>query len=83
MRRDGRGRILLGGVASALGAAVLRLRADGRRDRGFAAGGLFGGRLPRTAFAALALRRDAGVVAAGTARIGGRGYLAVARLRGD
>jgi hypothetical protein len=82
MRRDAQGRIVLGGVASRLGAAVLRLRPGGRRDGRFGAGGLFGGTLPRTAFAALALRRDAGVVAAGTARIRGRGYLAVARLRG-
>jgi uncharacterized delta-60 repeat protein len=82
MRRDARGRLVLAGRASGLGAAVLRLRGDGRRDRSFGAGGLFGGPLPRTRPAALALRGDAAVVIAGSARIGGRDNLAVARLRG-
>ncbi len=82
MRRDGRGRLVLGGVATGLGAAVLRLRGDGRRDRSFGAGGLFAGPLTRTRIAALALRRDAGVVFAGSARIDSRSHLAVARLLG-
>jgi uncharacterized delta-60 repeat protein len=82
MRRDRRGRLVLGGRSPSLGAVVLRLRSGGRRDRSFGAGGLFGGTMRRTAFAALALRSDARVVAAGTARIRGRGHLAVARLRG-
>jgi hypothetical protein len=82
MRRDARGRLVLGGFASGLGAAVLRLHGDGRRDRAFGAGGLFGGPLTRTRIAALALRRDAAVVFAGSARIDGRGHLAVARLLG-
>jgi uncharacterized delta-60 repeat protein len=82
MRRDRRGRLVLGGRAAGLGAAVLRLRGDGRRDRSFGAGGLFSGRLPRTRIAALAPRSDAAVVIAGSARRGGRGRLAVARLRG-
>jgi uncharacterized delta-60 repeat protein len=82
MRRDARGRLALGGRASRLGAAVLRLRADGRRDRSFGAGGLAGGRLPRTRIADLTLRRDGDVVFAGAARIEGRDRLAVARLKG-
>ncbi|MEO8688258.1 MAG: hypothetical protein ABI611_08540, partial [Solirubrobacteraceae bacterium] len=72
----------LGGSATGLGAAVLRLRGDGRRDRAFGTGGLSAGRLPRTRIAALAVRRDGGVVFTGNARIGGRDNLAVARLRG-
>jgi uncharacterized delta-60 repeat protein len=83
MRRDARGRLVLGGVAPGLGAAVLRLRGDGRRDRSFGAGGLFAGPLTRTRIVALALRRDAAVVFAGSARIDGRGRLAVARLLGS
>jgi uncharacterized delta-60 repeat protein len=82
MRRDARGRLLLGGSAAGLGAAVLRLRGGGRRDRSFGAGGLSAGRLPRTRIAALAVRSDGGVVFTGNARIGGRDHLAVARLRG-
>ena len=82
MRRDARGRLVLGGSAAGLGAAVLRLRGGGRRDRSFGAGGLSAGRLPRTRIAALALRGDGGVVFTGSARIGGRDHLAVARLRG-
>jgi len=82
MRRDARGRLVLGGSASGLGAAVLRLRGSGRRDRSFGAGGLSAGRLPRTKIAALALRGDGSVVFTGSARIGGRDSLAVARLRG-
>ena len=69
MRRDARGRLLLGGRASGLGAAVLRLRGDLRRDRSFGAGGLAGGRLPRTRIADLAARRDGAVVVTGSARI--------------
>ncbi len=82
MRRDARGRLLLGGRASGLGAAVLRLRADLRRDRSFGAGGLAGGRLPRTRIAGLAARRDGAVVIAGSARIRGRDRAAVARFDG-
>ncbi len=82
MRRDARGRLVLGGSATGLGAAVLRLRGDGRRDRAFGTGGLSAGRLPRTRIAALAVRRDGGVVFTGNARIDGRDNLAVARLRG-
>jgi uncharacterized delta-60 repeat protein len=82
MRRDARGRLVLGGSAAGLGAAVLRLRGGGRRDRSFGAGGLSAGRLPRTRIAALAVRGDGGVVFTGSARIGGRDRLAVARLRG-
>ena len=82
MRRDARGRLVLGGRAAGLGAAVLRLHANGRRDRSFGAGGLFAGALRRTRPAALALRRDGAVVLAGSARIGGRDRLAVVRLRG-
>jgi uncharacterized delta-60 repeat protein len=82
MRRDARGRLLLGGRASRLGAAVLRLRGNLRRDRSFGAGGLAGGRLPRTRPAALATRGDGSVVIAGSARIDGRDRVAVARLLG-
>jgi len=82
MRRDARGRLLLGGRASGLGAAVLRLRGNLRRDRSFGAGGLAGGRLPRTRPAALATRGDGSVVIAGSARIDGRDRMAVARLLG-
>jgi len=82
MRRDARGRLVLGGNARELGAAVLRLRGGGRRDRSFGAGGLSAGRLPRTSIAALALRRDGAVAFTGSARIDGRDNLAVARLRG-
>jgi uncharacterized delta-60 repeat protein len=82
MRRDARGRLVLGGRAGGLGAAVLRLRRDGRRDRSFGAGGLSAGRLPLTTIAALALRGDGAVAFTGCARIDGRDNLAVARLRG-
>jgi len=82
MRRDARGRLVLGGRASGLGAAVLRLHGGGRRDRSFGVGGLSAGRLPRTRVAALALRSDAAVTIAGSARLGGRDRMAVARLRG-
>jgi uncharacterized delta-60 repeat protein len=82
MRRDARGRVVLGGRASGLGAALLRLRANGRRDRSFGASGLAAGRLPRTRPAALALRRDGDIVLAGTARIGRRDQLVLARLQG-
>ncbi len=82
MRRDARGRLVLGGRGTGLGAVVLRLRGGGRRDRSFGAGGLSGGRLPRTRVAALAVRGDGAVVIAGSARIGGREHVAVARLRG-
>jgi uncharacterized delta-60 repeat protein len=82
MRRDARGRLVLGGSASGLGAAVLRLRGGGRRDRSFGVGGLSAGRLPRTKIAALGVRGDGAVVFTGSARIGGRDNLAVARLRG-
>jgi uncharacterized delta-60 repeat protein len=82
MRRDARGRLVLGGSATGLGAAVLRLGRDGRRDRSFGRRGLSGGRLRRTRIAALALRRDGAVVLAGTARVDGRDNLAVARLLG-
>jgi uncharacterized delta-60 repeat protein len=82
MRRDARGRLVLAGNAAGLGAAVLRLRGDGRRDRSFGAGGLSAGRLPRTVIAALALRGDGAVVFAGSARVDGRDNLAVARLHG-
>ena len=82
MRRDPRGRLVLAGRASGLGAAVLRLRGDGRRDRSFGAGGLSAGRLPRTRPSALALRRDGDIVLAGTARIGRRDRLVLARLQG-
>jgi len=82
MRRDARGRLLLGGRASGLGAAVLRLRGSLRRDRSFGAGGLAGGRLPRTRIAGLAARRDGAVVIAGSARIRGRDRAAVARFDG-
>jgi uncharacterized delta-60 repeat protein len=82
MRRDTRGRLVLGGSAAGLGAVALRLRGGGRRDRAFGAGGLSAGRLPRTRIAALALRRDGGVVFTGYARSGGRDHLAVTRLRG-
>jgi uncharacterized delta-60 repeat protein len=80
MARDRHGRLLLGGTAAGLGGAVLRLRDGDRRDLAFAAGGLFGGRLPRTAPAALAARHDGAVVVAGSARIDGRGHAVVARL---
>jgi uncharacterized delta-60 repeat protein len=83
---DRRGRLLLAGTArgsaSGLGAAVLRLRGGGRRDRSFGVGGLSAGRLPRTKIAALGVRGDGAVVFTGSARIGGRDNLAVARLRG-
>ena len=82
LRRDARGRLVLGGSAAGLGAAVLRLHGGGRRDRSFGAGGLSAGRLPRTTIAALAVRSDGGVVFTGSARIGGRDNLAVARLQG-
>ncbi len=82
MRRDTRRRLVLGGSAEGLGAAVLRLRGNARRDRSFGAGGLSAGRLPRTSPAALAVRGDGGVVLTGSARIDGRDNLAVARLRG-
>ena len=82
MQRDARGRLVLGGRVSGLGAAFLRLRADGHRDRSFGAGGLAAGRLPRTRPAALALRRDGDVMLAGKARIGRRDQLVVARLQG-
>jgi hypothetical protein len=82
LRRGARGRLVLGGNVAGLGAAVLRLRGDGRRDRAFGAGGLSAGRLPRTKIAALAVRADGGVVFTGSARIGGRDNLVVARLRG-
>ena len=82
MRRDARGRLVLGGRASRLGAAVLRLRASGRRDRSFGQGGLMPGRLPRTRPAALALLRDGDIVLTGRARIGRRDRLVVARLQG-
>ena len=82
MRRDARGRLLLGGRASGVGAAVLRLRGDLRRDRSFGSGGLAGGRLPRTRIAGLAARRDGAVVIAGSARIRGRDRAAVARFDG-
>jgi uncharacterized delta-60 repeat protein len=82
MRRDARGRLLLGGRASGLGAAVLRLRGDLRRDRAFGAGGLAGGRLPRTRVSGLAAHRDGAVLIAGSARIRGRDRAAVARFDG-
>ena len=82
MRRDARGRLVLAGRASGLGAAVLRLRATGRRDRSFGAGGMSAGLLPRTRPSALALRRDGDIVLAGTARIGRRDRLVLARLQG-
>ena len=83
MRRDARGRLVLGRRATGLGAAVLRLRRDGRRDRSF--GKPRAVRRPgfrRTRIAALALRRDGAVVLSGTARVDGRDHLAVARLLG-
>jgi hypothetical protein len=82
LRRDARGRLVLGGRGSGgVGAAVLWLRASGRRDRSFGVRGLFGRRLPRTRIADLALRRGGEIVLAGTARIDRRDQLAVARLR--
>ena len=73
---------MLGGRASGLGAAVLRLRATGRRDRSFGDGGLSAGGLSRTRIAALALRRDGGIVVTGEARVGRRERLVVARVKG-
>lgn len=80
MRQDARGRLVLAGRVSGLGAAVLRLHGNLHRDRSFGAGGLFAGPLPRTHPAALALRPDT-IVMAGSARIGGHGRLVAARLR--
>jgi uncharacterized delta-60 repeat protein len=80
MARDGRGRLVLAGRVTGLGAAVLRLRANLRLDRSFGAGGLSAGRLPATRPAALALRQSA-IVLAGSARIRGHGRLVVARYR--
>jgi uncharacterized delta-60 repeat protein len=80
MRRDARGRLVLAGRAAELGAAVLRLRANLRLDRSFGAGGLSAGHLSRTRPAALALRAGT-IVLAGSARIGGRSRLVVARYR--
>ncbi len=82
MRRDARGRLVLGGRATRLGAAVLRLRANGRRDRSFGRGGLMPGRLPRTRPAALALLRDGDIMVAGKARIDRHDQLVLARLQG-
>ena len=82
MRLDARGRLILGGRATRLGAAVMRLRSGGRRDRSFGQGGLMPGRLPRTRPAALALLRDGDIVLTGKARIGRRDELVVARLQG-
>ena len=82
MQRDVHGRLVLAGRAPGLGAALLRVRANGLRDRSFGAGGLAAGRLPRTRPAALALRRDGDVMLAGTARIGRRDRLVVACLQG-
>ena len=82
MRRDPRGRLVLGGRASGLGAAVLRLRANGHRDRSFGEGGLAAGDLPRTRPAGLALRRDGDVVLTGKARFERRDWLVVARIEG-
>ena len=80
MRRDARGRLVLAGRVAGLGAALLRLRPDLHRDRSFGAGGLSAGHLPRTRPAALALRAGS-IVVAGSARIGGRSRLVVARYR--
>ena len=81
--RDARGRLVLGGRASGLGAAVLRLRAQRpprplvRRRRAWPRAGCRAPGPPRSP-----LRRDGDVVLAGKARIGRRDQLVVARLQG-
>ena len=82
MRRDARGRLVLGGARPASAPPSCGCAATVAATAPSARGGLFAGRLPRTRIAALALRRDGAVVFTGTARVDGRDHLAVARLRG-
>jgi uncharacterized delta-60 repeat protein len=80
MRRDARGRLVLAGRLGGVGAAVLRLHGNLRRDRSFGAGGLSAGHLLRTHPAAVAVRPGT-IVLAGSARIERRGRLVAARVR--
>jgi uncharacterized delta-60 repeat protein len=88
---DGRGRVLVAGRSRAPRAALVRLSARGRRDRGFGRLGLVrrtmgkipgGGRRSRSEIEAVTAR-GARVVLAGVVADGkGRGYVMAARLRG-
>lgn len=90
LTRDASGRLIAGGRAGPPSAAVMRLRANGRRDTVFARRGLLAAPLGRvrgrrrtfSAVRGVAVQRDGSVLAAGTVRGGRRGYLTVARLRG-
>lgn len=92
------GRLVVGGRSASPSAAVLRLRANGRRDRSFGANGAVvraigrppAGRRTYSAVNALAVQRGGGVLTAGTVaddnalpgRRTGRRFLVLARLRG-
>jgi uncharacterized delta-60 repeat protein len=92
------GRLVVGGRSASPSAAVVRLRANGRRDTGFGSGGRVlraigqppAGQRTYSAVNALVIQRGGGVLTAGTVaddnvlpgRRSGRRYLVLARLRG-
>jgi hypothetical protein len=91
------GRLVVGGRSASPNAAVVRLRANGRRDRAFGSSGTVmraigktpDGRRTYSAVNALVIQRGGGVLTAGTVaddnvlpgRNSGRRYLVLARLR--
>jgi uncharacterized delta-60 repeat protein len=92
------GRLVVGGRSASPNAAIVRLRANGRRDTAFGSSGTVvraigttpDGRRTYSAVNALTVQRGGGVLAAGTVaddnvlpgRRSGRRYLVLARLRG-
>lgn len=92
------GRLVVGGRSASPSAAVVRLRANGRRDKGFGSNGAVvhaigrppAGRRTYSAVNALVIQRGGGVLTAGTVaddnvlpgRRTGRRYLVLARLSG-
>jgi uncharacterized delta-60 repeat protein len=83
MARDRSGRLVLGGRAGPPSSAVMRVRANGRRDWLFTRplGGVPAKR-SYTEVRGVAVERDGDIVTAGTVREGPRTSLVVARLRG-
>jgi uncharacterized delta-60 repeat protein len=98
LARSRDGRLVVGGRSASPNAAIVRLRANGRRDSGFGSSGRVvraigttpDGRRTYSAVNALTVQRGGGVLAAGTVaddnvlpgRRSGRRYLVLARLRG-
>jgi uncharacterized delta-60 repeat protein len=92
------GRLIVGGRSASPSAAVVRLRANGKRDRSFGSSGAVvraigsppAGRRTYSAVNAVAIQRGGGVLTAGTVaddnvlpgRSTGRRFLVLARLRG-